>query len=274
MEDDEIDTSEIPEITAEQAARAVLRDGVLGIETDNGRFFDASLLEHFINRFYGYGNYQGDYWFVGMEEGGGNSFADVEGRLNAWKARGKQELEDLAEYHIAIGVISLFRERPKIQSTWGKLIRTLLAIKGYSPTADQVRQYQRDGFGRITGKTCLLELLPLPSPSTNHWIYGQHSQLPYLVDRDTYRKTLLNGRIKQLQQRITQYHPKVVLFYSFGYREYWQVIASVDFLLTTEGVYIGSNGSTIFIITRHPVAPGLSNDYWHRVGYAIRSKLA
>jgi hypothetical protein len=39
------------------------------------------LLSHFMQTFYGYGNYQGDYWFIGMEEGGGDTWAEVQQRL-------------------------------------------------------------------------------------------------------------------------------------------------------------------------------------------------
>ena len=38
------------------------------------KYFDDSLLETFAETFYGYGNYNGPYWFIGMEEGGGDSF--------------------------------------------------------------------------------------------------------------------------------------------------------------------------------------------------------
>ncbi len=246
-------------------------DAVIEIKS---RRLDSALLEDFMGRFYGYGNYLGDYWFVGMEEGGGNSFAGIERRLNTWKERGGRELEDVAEYHLAIGVTSLFSERPKIQPSWGKLIRVILAMKGYSPTVNQIRDYQRDCLGRMDGDTCLLELLPLPSPSTRHWIYGDYSELPYLADRDTYRRTLRDGRIKHLQQRIKQYRPKVVLFYSFSYREQWQTISGVDFSPIDEGkFYVGSNGTSVFVMTMHPAATGLSNDYWHRVGHVIASKL-
>lgn len=34
-----------------------------------------------MHHFYGYGNYQADYWFVGMEEGGGDTFDKVSKRL-------------------------------------------------------------------------------------------------------------------------------------------------------------------------------------------------
>ncbi len=35
---------------------------------------DELLLEEFIHTFFGYGDYQAEYWFVGMGESGGNSF--------------------------------------------------------------------------------------------------------------------------------------------------------------------------------------------------------
>lgn len=59
--------------------------------------FDDELLLAYMDGFYGYGNYQAPYWFVGMEEGGGDSSADVSSRLKIWNERGRQELEDLHE---------------------------------------------------------------------------------------------------------------------------------------------------------------------------------
>lgn len=39
--------------------------------------FNDPLLADFANKFYGYGNYAGDYWFIGMEEDGGNSLVNI-----------------------------------------------------------------------------------------------------------------------------------------------------------------------------------------------------
>lgn len=179
--------------------------------------FDDALLEDFANQHYGFGNFQGGFWFVGMEEGGGESFEDIERRLQTWRKRGRLELDDVAEYHMEMGITYLFRERPRIQTTWGGLIRILLAARGETPTTDTIREYQRDRLGRATGETCLLELLPLPSPSTKHWLYGAHSKLPYLADRQAYRRALLTKRMAHLQGRIRQHQPKVVLFYGYVY---------------------------------------------------------
>jgi hypothetical protein len=164
--------------------------------------FDDQLLSKFIQNFYGYGNYSGQFWFIGMEEGGGNSFSEINTRLAVWANRGKNELEDLAEYHKDIGLMHWFKEKPRLQTTWNKLIRILLSSSGQIPTIEQVREYQQTLLGRLIGDTCLLELLPLPSPSIEQWVYAQYSQLPYLRDRETYRKECIKTRIIHLQYQI------------------------------------------------------------------------
>src|SRR3954453_10104373 len=77
--------------------------------------FDDQLLEEFVQNFYGYGNYSGRHWFIGMEEGGGKSFSEVAKRLKAWADREKCELDDLAEYHTAIGKAEWFNDPPNLQ---------------------------------------------------------------------------------------------------------------------------------------------------------------
>src|SRR4051812_9939820 len=90
------------------------------------------LLEDRVKLFYGYGTYTAKYWFIGMEEGGGNTYKDIQKRMFAWQDRGKHTLEDLAAYHGAIDCTDYFDERrlqgqiPRLQSTWNKLIRILL----------------------------------------------------------------------------------------------------------------------------------------------------
>src|SRR4051794_23061661 len=121
---------------------------------------DEQLLSNFIATFYGYGDYRAQYWFVGMEEGGGDTLEANAARLAAWDSRGRRELEDLVEYHSPLGVSRYTGERPKIQATWGKLIRILLSAEGATQVnPEQVRAYQREHLGREGGENCLLELL-------------------------------------------------------------------------------------------------------------------
>ncbi len=69
---------------------------------------------------------------------------DLESRCAAWLRLGGGELLGCREHHLAFDYLGLHGSSPPIQSTWGKLIRLLLAFKGVMPTNDDVRRYQRD----------------------------------------------------------------------------------------------------------------------------------
>jgi len=236
--------------------------------------FDDLLLDEFAHNFYGYGNYGGQFWFIGMEEGGGDSFAEVAKRLEVWALRGRREIDDVAEYLAASGITRLHDDHPKLQSTWSGLIRILLSSEGQPPTTEQVREYQRTSLGRLAGNTYLTELFPLPSPSLGYWLYAQHSGLPYLADRRTYRQTCLAFRSAHLRKRIGEHRPAVAIFYGLSYRRYWQAIANVDFKEKLDGVYAGCDGSTLFIMTKHPAATGVTNEYFHQVGRLIQETVS
>ena len=231
---------------------------------------DDERLEAFATHFYGYGNYTGKYWFVGMEEGGGDSFQEIEKRLAIWSQRGGCELEDVAEYHIALGITYPFAPTAKLQPTWSKLIRVLLSAEGYSALKEDVRAYQRHYLGRKSGESCLLELLPLPSPSTSDWLYAQYSQLKYLTDRETYRHYFMPKRIRHIKERIRQYKPKAVIFYSFSYRSYWAEIAETELQAKDYGeFYLGKDSGVVFVTMKHPAATGVTSEYFQNIGKAV-----
>jgi hypothetical protein len=234
---------------------------------------DDEILDKFIHRFYGYGNYQGKYWFIGMEEGGGNSYEEISQRLFAWDNRGVQELEDVAAFHHAINIDYLFDDHPKIQPTWNKLIRIVLNAESLICDTQTVRDYQRDKLGRPDGDTCLLELYPLPSPGLTHWLYGSHSSLSYLKDRDSYKNHVRHERISHLREKISNYHPPIVIFYGFGYEENWEWIAERQIKTEIDsklGFYSSSTLQTLFIIVKHPATMGVTNEYFHNIGNFIR----
>lgn len=234
-----------------------------------------TLLTHFIQKFYGYGNLQGSHWLIGMEEGGGHSCEEVQARLSAWEERGMQPIEDIAAYHTAFGASHLFQAQPTIQPTWGKLIRLLLAANGEaSVTTQQVREFQREQLARPTSDHAIIELFPLPSPSTNHWLYGDCSTLPYLQNRDHYRAYVAPFRVARIQSLIQHHRPPYVIFYSFSYRvSYWEKIADVPLKENEElGCALGRNHDTMFVIIKHPATKGISNDYYHSIGRLLRRR--
>lgn len=243
------------------------------------RKFNEDMLIAFIREFYGYGNWGGDYWFVGLEQGGGNSYDEIQKRLEVWDSNGRPSLENAATYHRAIGLDHFFDvEKTKLQSTWARLIRTILGYEGKSSDntkIKEVKEYQLNHFLRDTSNSCSIELLPLPSPSMNKWIYKNHSDLPYLESRYIYREKFASDRANTIKQRILEHQPKFVMFYGIHpeYVAWWEYIAGRTF--TTIQItpkfsadFLKSN-STIFVISRHPVAHGTTNEYWHQLGETI-----
>lgn len=235
---------------------------------------DDDLLAAYASGFYGYGTYAAPYWFVGMEEGGGSDIANLRARLRAWQAGGQRELEDLPRYSVAIGEGRWFGERPRLQSTWGRQIRMLLAAEGRAATTETVRRYQAERLGRLDGESAVVELLPLPSPSIGHWHYGAWSSLPTLRDRAAYLEHYAPRRAEHLRRRIEEYRPADVVFAGLDgrYQPWWKAISGVPMeRREVEGqtVRAGSDAHTLFVVTPHPVAWGLTNAFFHCVGTTI-----
>jgi len=230
------------------------------------------LLYQFITTFYGSGNYSGKYWFVGMEEGGGNDLIQVTDRINTWKDLGGTELVDIFDFHIRINYPEYFTNDVKLQPTWKQQARIVLTSKGLTVTTDQVKAYQRDVIGRRDSETCLLELLPLPSPSTAIWNYDQWSDLPFLKSRKTYTEYCIPLRCDHIRSQIIKYQPRFVIFFGFGksYKKYWHSIAGKSVHFLDKGDFFSyKSDKTLYIIAKHPAARGISNAYFESIGTYI-----
>ncbi|UKO95817.1 hypothetical protein [Nostoc sp. UHCC 0870] len=247
---------------------------------NNSDFFDDALLEKRIETFYGYGNYLGKYWFIGMEEAGGD-FEDVKHRINIWAERKEKELDDLAEYHIAMGCAAGFEEGAKLSvPVWRAIMRMVLSAKGQENiTVEDIRKYQISELGRKDKETCLLELLPLPSPSRKHWIYGKHCNLPFLANRKNYEDYCIDMRINHISQKIKEQKPELVVFYGREFDDFWKEITNninpIEFTKPSssylEDFLVTRNSQTVFVIAKFPRA--LPNEYFHSIGRAIAAKL-
>lgn len=234
---------------------------------------DQNTLDTFMNTFMGYGDFNANTWFIGMEEGGGNSLKDVQTRIGTWAGRGGRILEDCAEYHHAIGAGHLFTPPVRAaQRTWDWLIRAQLLSEGkaHDITASKVMQGER--WLRSGSKTCGIELLPLPSPKTSVWHYNQFSNDPILHNRASYKAAMLPTRITAIKDAIDEHKPRNVVFYSKQYRAHWQQIAGKDFV-EVDGLHIAQSGGTSFICTVHPTAQikgvGKKIAYWENIGMRL-----
>jgi hypothetical protein len=235
---------------------------------------NSEMIDSFIKGFYGYGNYEGEIWYIGMEEGGGKSLDEIKKRLNAWEKRKRAEVEDLVGFHREIGLGDYFNEPAKLQRTWNALIRIFLCYKGQEPfCVEDVRGFQQESFGRSDGDICLLELFPLPSPGTASWLYGKHFTQPYLASRKKYHDTFKARREEHLKQKIEEHKPKIVVFYGLGYRPHWEQIAQITFQWVEGGFLEGSSDSTNYIIAKHPASVGVKHEYFHNIGRYLNDKL-
>lgn len=233
------------------------------------------MLNAFMNSFLGYGDLEADTWFVGMEESGGNSLNDVQKRIEAWDNRGRCIVEDCAEYHHAIGSGQLFTHPVrKAQSTWDWLIRAQLKSEDKVDDVSATKAMQCQRWLRHGSKTCGLELLPLPSPNSNDWLYSRFSNDPILHSRDTYKSSMLPTRKAILKRIINEYNPRNVVFYSKDYETHWQDIVGMEFS-DVDGIQRAYSAQTSFFLTLHPTArikgTGKKKAYWANIGAQLRS---
>ena len=240
------------------------------IVRDSGqRPIDPDFLRAFISGFYGYGDYAAPYWFIGMEEGGCNSFADLEMRIRAWHTRGRQGLEDLVGYHAAIGVTEWFGSSPKLQKTWSGLIRAVLTAQGRRSDNEAVRAFQAEELGRHAGEICMLELLPLPARSIGSWPYMAVGELEYLRNRETYTEKVLPRRLERIVAEAREHRPRAVVCYGLGYQEYWAALSDNAFeerLIEGKKTLVGRAGGALLLVIQHPAAYGVPKAYFEAVG--------
>ena len=240
---------------------------------------DDALLKDFITTFQGYGDYRAKYWLVGMEEGGGGSHDEVERRLRKWDLGGRPELLDLRAHHIGGDLSAFMSGTEKLQPTWSQLIRIVLGSEGRPSDNEAVRAYQQFRLGRPGGETCLLELMPLPSPNAVIWNYAQWSSIPDLKTRSRYTEQYRPSRIRTLWHKIREHRPPVVVFYSLTNLPQWKQAAGVNLVETSiEGVksFSGHNEHTQFLVISQPAhrVKGKGNDYYIQVGREISGALS
>jgi hypothetical protein len=223
------------------------------------------LLDAYMRTFYGYGAWTAKYWFVGMEEGGGDSLAEIERRITVWHDRGRRDLEDLRDYHLAIGVPQYFGEKPPLQRTWRALLRVVLTAQGARVDLDALRTYQSTLLGRPHGETALIELLPLPAPGkTAPWLYGQ-SGIASLQTREEYEAALGPLRTKAILDAIDRFQPRAVVTY--GHAPIWRGTFSANRRLNAKA-WMTTRGRTTIICTHHPEG-ARSHKHWDEIGRFI-----
>ena len=231
-------------------------------------------LDDFMRRFAGYGNESSELWFVGLEEGGGRTIEELTLRVDTWNERGHRSLEDLADYHRAIGQATYFDPPYPLQRTWAPLCRVRQAWLGRSADVATIKNVQGQELGRTAGRTNLVELMPLPATSLSHWPYASLvAEHPALRDRDTYRHTYTPLREALLRDLIQASGSRTVVFY--GQRpDSWSAIAGRplrEIVIDDRRCYAAASQGRYFLAVPHPMARGLTSAFWAAAGAHLRA---
>jgi hypothetical protein len=233
---------------------------------------DTKLIQDFCLGFYGYGNLNSEYWFVGMEEGGQNTIKEFyESYVEKWD--GKESADFLKDLNKETERM-YFSNDAKIQKTWGGIITLLLSIENFPINRESIIEYQKTKLGRINGNNLLIELLPLPHRSISDWDY-QSLEIPYFDTRESYCKYYLPKRIEHIKNLLKIHRPKVVVFLGVSefYLESWKKIIGIEKNDNIIHPYIIRIDTTVFVICKHPAAFGLHSSYYPEIGKSIRDIL-
>jgi hypothetical protein len=253
---------------------------------------DDEALESFMLGFFGYGNPRADLWFIGMEEAGATQEEEMKDRLDAWHALGRNAIVNCADFCALIRTAAdssmnyLFKSPAPIQSTWGPLIRLLLRSKEeITLTTEHVRRAQEASWLRSNSANCLIQLMPLPSPNIDDWLYSEWSRIEYLRrGRETYCDSILPRRVNIIRGMLAEHQPRAVVFCGTGYLTHWSTIAGGDFRKADQiamcknakgqavRARVMQKGGTIYVSVHHPSYTKQSA-YFEGVGDLLRSRL-
>ena len=224
----------------------------------------------------GFGNPNGDYWFVGPEEGGSSESVDL--RMQIWKQLNAEHYTDIYDFHKLFnnGTLRFFDNPIKLQSTWSGLIEILMAMRGEEYSLNRKRQIQSKEFGRGNSNTCIVDLMPYSSQSLADVNWNLHHK----ETKADYIGRLKAMRITLLVNELITYQPKVVLFYSKSYIKQWIEIINkvVDNNVTffqhpALPLLSYKSASTLFVITDHPTSITM-NSIKTVIGYNLKGLLA
>jgi hypothetical protein len=146
-------------------------------------------------------------------------------------------------------------------------------LQGEATDKESVRKYQSEKFGATNSGFASLELFSLPSTNAVDWIYGEITELPYLINREVYQYYLYPRRAEELRRRIQIHKPKRVIIYSKGHQSAWEGIIMKKFARSTLPKAVETMfESTCVIVIPHPVAFGNDQSYWVQVGEYLKNK--
>ncbi|KKW11627.1 MAG: hypothetical protein UY50_C0009G0013 [Parcubacteria group bacterium GW2011_GWA2_49_9] len=211
-----------------------------------------------INNFWGYGSLESPTWLVGMEEGfcvTSDTAADrkmLERQFLLPTANGMFDASRPIDKDICdLTNLSPFLPNAKLQRTWEFPITLYMFLrKGKVSHGDEVVDFQRSTLADgKKNEVATLELMPLPSPSTSAWLYGD---IQGFETRKSYLKAYKRARAHGLRELVEKYSPKLVIFYSVGYLRDWEVVNGKMFEEVMHQMYFSKTEKTSLCVIPQP----------------------
>jgi hypothetical protein len=234
------------------------------------------LIVDFMHGFYGYGKLAGRYWLIGLEEGCGPDWeTDIAPRFVQWNARGRRKIEDVRDYHAAIGITRHWVAPVKVQRTWRRLIETVWAANhGAAPSKEDIQDYQMKRLGMAEDETCIMELLPLPSRNVGQfpYIHLANEEYPFFGTRELYREHIMDTRIAYIRRLIAEKKEGHVILYGYTRRDAWDsLIAPAQWEQMHEYIERCQINKVYVWLVPHPTAWRIPGDLFITLGKMIRS---
>lgn len=191
-------------------------------------------LKYWIEHFYGYGSWNAKFWFIGYEEGGGDTPEEVADKLNYFfnlhSPGNHSTLCDIRELYRQVAFklsgpradlfTNLFEYRFGSHAVQHGEWKNLIAfVHGYKNQAlPDLLAYQTNTLALASEKSeALIRLYPLPAH--NHaWYYSwlDMPHIPYLKSRTAYQEHLYPNRLNRIFSNMREYKPEVVVMYGMN----------------------------------------------------------
>jgi len=253
---------------------------------------EIELLEDYLVNFYGYGNPNAKYLFIGFEEGDTLNGEEFKIRLENWKDEGDSHFMDIQDSHRYLFgqkfYISVNNEPVKNQATITRAVKMYLIINGDfnksfaidSPAEFHQHSlcYQGTSFARKEeSETALIEFYPLPSRRVNsNWEYGKRfPKIEWLANREKYMNYINKHRIENIFKLIKDKAPKLVVMFvnisgtnaeSLVQNMYEKTFKSIlkNKKIGNQNIWLGNTNNTVFILMKHltPQAGIKNNDLY------------
>lgn len=195
---------------------------------------EEEVILHWINHFYGYGSWDARFWFVSLDESGGELPEEVADKINFFHRQHPASTSTLCDIREAYRHVSVHFEGPRAtlfanrleyrfgdhavqNNVWKNLIS--LSCGYQNVTIPDLLAYQKQHFASpLKKREALIRLYPLPSSNNHAWYYSwlQLPNISFLKSRARYEQHHYHSRMEAILSRIQSHRPEVVLMYGMN----------------------------------------------------------